>query len=165
MESCARTRSQRSTRPPSPSMSSPAPASASVCPRSHVPLSLFPLSSSHSTPFSLPAFHPPQHASLPAVYCTALLPSSRSCSSCFEISFYFRILLLLIAAGGTLATSELLQSFSRARQLVIALLRPYTADTVDSPFGSPIPTLPFYQISDVQVGYLDIFCLFTQVIA
>ena len=61
----------------------------------------------------------------------------------------------LTTAGGTLATSETLQTFSRARLLRLGLQALFGSTTALSPFGEPVPTLPFYQISDVQVGCVN----------
>ncbi len=61
------------------------------------------------------------------------------------------------AAGGTLATSTVLQNFARATHLRVVLLSYYTGLTAVNGFGDALPTLPFYQISEIEVGRCSLF--------
>ena len=69
------------------------------------------------------------------------------------------LLSFLFKAGGTLATSPLLQAFSRASQIHIQLLGFFTQANINNFFGTYVPTVPFYQISEVQVTIYKSFLL------
>eukprot|EP00045_Choanoeca_perplexa_P018195 m.281668 g.281668 ORF g.281668 m.281668 type:complete len:2067 (-) comp17742_c0_seq1:2351-8551(-) len=81
--------------------------------------------------------------------CNTQLSSPRKTSITFSALSASRI--AAAGPGQSYETSMALQDYTRARYVRLAMRQYYTSATATDPFGSPLPTEPFYRISNIEV--------------